>query len=186
MFPPTLAGALRTGYIAVIPTDTLYGIVCSARLPLAVEKLYRVRGRNPEKPCILLIDSADVLGEFGIVPNAQERLALEKVWPGKVSVVFDCPGEQFRYLHRGTQSIAFRVPAHSDLLKLLSETGPLLAPSANPEGMPPAIEVQDANAYFGSLVDSYVDGGKLAGEPSTVARLENGKWQVLRLGAVSL
>lgn len=185
IFPEQIVEMIKSGGIVVIPTDTLYGIVCSARSREAVEKLYILRGRVPKKPCIILVSDASGLEEFGITLSSIDQEALENVWPGKVSVVFDCPEERFAYLHRETGTIAFRVPDDEDLRSLLRQTGPLLAPSANPEGQPPARTVVEARVYFGEQV-GYVDGGFLDGPYSTVARLVDGKWEILREGAVKL
>jgi L-threonylcarbamoyladenylate synthase len=187
VFSSEVAEALQAGELAVIPTDTLYGIVCQAKSADAVEKLYRARGRDDAKPCIILIADISELKDFGIEVSSLDEQALSKHWPGKVSVVFDCTVsslEEWKYLHRGTHTLAFRVPADEELRNLLRNTGPLLAPSANPEGKEPAHTVKEAKDYFGDLVSVYVDGGYRNSLPSTVARLENGVWKVLREGAV--
>jgi L-threonylcarbamoyladenylate synthase len=134
----------------------------------------------------LLIDTIATLEEFGIFLQDTDRQALEKVWPGKVSVVFDCKGDQLAYLHRGTRTLAFRIPDDKDLRDLIQRTGPLLAPSANPEGQPPARTVLEAQQFFGDQVVVFVDGGYRESPPSTVARLQGGVWEVLREGAVIL
>ena len=87
---------------------------------------------------------------------------------------------------RGTGTIAFRMPDIPELRDLLVQTGPLIAPSANTEGEPPALTVGDAKKYFGDEVDFYVDAGKLESLPSTLITFENGEPVVLRQGAVSL
>lgn len=186
LFPPELIELLQQGKLAVIPTDTLYGIVCSANNPEAVEALYRVRGRDTGKPCIILIDDIVRLETFGIVVSSTEKEMLEHVWPGQISVVLDCLGTQWSYLHRGTQTLAFRVPDDETLRVLLQKTGPLLAPSANLSGKPPAHTLAEAKKDFGDCVAMYIDGGYRGGTPSTVARLKNAHWEVLREGAVKL
>ena len=186
LFSEIVVQSLREGHLAVIPTDTLYGIVCLARSPEAVAELYRVRGRNPDKPCIILIDDISALLHFGIALTDADTQALKDVWPGKVSVVFDCPNPEYRYLHRGTKTLAFRLPADNELRTLLRNTGPLLAPSANPEGRPPAHTALEAKRYFGNQVAAYADGGYRESLPSTVARLQNDGWKILRQGETNL
>ena len=188
LFSDDIISSLRAGKLAVIPTDTLYGIVCSARDKEAVEKLYRIRGRHETKPCIILIADISGLEEFGITLSEADEKALSQVWPGKVSVAFDCAfenAEEWNYLHRGTKALAFRIPDDEELRTLLRNTGPLSAPSANPEGKSPAHTVAEAKSYFGDQVVIYVDGGYRDSFPSTVARLHNGVWEVLREGAVA-
>jgi len=177
------AGFIKTGAVGVIPTDTIYGIVCSALNKAAVERLYRIRERNEHKPCITLIPDASILALFGVTLDAPLKEALARVWPGAVSVILDCPDERFAHLHRGTKSLAFRVPDDENLRNFLRETGPLLAPSANPEGKPPACTIAEARAYFGDPVDFYVDGGTLSNKPSTLVSYQNGNIKVIRQGA---
>src|SRR3989338_10388752 len=129
---------LKDGAIGVIPTDTIYGICAPALDKKAVEKVYKLKKRDPRKPMIILIGSLDDLRKFNIVLNAWQKKILEQVWPGKVSVVLPCSGKKFAYLHRGTKTLAFRLPKKRELLKILSISGPLVAPSANYEGEKPA------------------------------------------------
>lgn len=181
-----LVDVLKRGSIAVIPTDTIYGIVCSALNKDSVEKVYSIRNRRPDKPVIILISSLEDLTRFGITVTEKERAFLQKVWPGKVSVILPCETSSFSYLHRGTNSLAFRLPDKADLLELLKETGPLIAPSANPEGEKEAKTIEEAKNYFGDLVAVYQNGGALESKPSTLVRLQDGDFEVIRQGAVDV
>ncbi len=171
---------LLDGGIGILPTDTLYGIVGKAELPMTVERIYEVRKRDLDKPFIVLIAFIDDLQKFNINIDADTRKILERVWPGKVSVVLPCPDERFEYLHRGTKTIAFRVPNKEDLHELLREVGPLVAPSANIQGFPPAETLEQAKRYFGDDVDFYVEGDLPDNVPSPLIKIENGKAIVLR------
>ena len=111
---------------------------------------------------------------------AAERAMLASVWPGSVSVILPCPDTRWGHIHRGTETVAFRVPDDAELREFLSSSGPIIAPSANPSGLPPATTVEEADAYFHDDADFLVDGGRLSGVPSTVARIVDGKWDVLR------
>ena len=172
---------LKNGGIGVLPTDTLYGVVASARNKEAVERVYTLKGRAPAKPCIILISSLTDLSVFTVTLSPTLQSTLKKYWPGPTSIILPCAGEKFAYLHRGTHSLAFRLPKQEALIKLLQETGPLIAPSANPEGLTPAKTIEEARAYFGERVDFYEDGGTLTNPPSTLIRInENGEVEKLR------
>lgn len=181
------AGAeIARGAVGILPTDTLYGFVASALLPESVARLYEARGRNEQKPCIVLLaDRADI-ARFGCTLSSEENALLDTLWPGAVSVILSGFSEQFSYLHRGTGTIAFRVPNVPELRDMLRASGPIIAPSANPEGMKPAETVEEAEAYFGNRTDFFVDGGKLSGLPSTVVKVENGSVTVIRHGVVEI
>ncbi len=171
---------LASGGIGVIPTDTQYGIVTSAFDPDAVERIYQLRRRDPDKPFIILILDVDDLEQFGVIVSDKLREALSAYWPGPASIVLPTADDQFSYLHRGKCTLAFRVPDDGDLRSLLKETGPLVAPSANPAGEPPARTVLEAKQYFGGDIDIYVDGGMVDNPPSAVIDLSTGTPIVLR------
>ncbi len=172
---------LKTGGIAVIPTDTIYGIVACAENEKSVEKIYSARQRASEKPCIILISRIEDLDRFNIRISKEERRVLSEVWPGPVSVILECYEEKFKYLHRGTNSLAFRMPKSEFLENVIKEIGPLLAPSANIEGEAPAQTVEEAINYFGEKVSTYIDGGKISGKPSKIIKLHNdGSISILR------
>lgn len=177
---------LKDGGIAVIPTDTLYGIVGSALLPDVVARIYKLKGRDEHKPFIVLIDSIERLADFGVELSADEAAKLSDLWPGPVTVILligDDYQADLKYLHRGTNTLAFRFPNNLELLELLKTTGPLVAPSANPQGGVPAQTVAEAEVYFGERIDMYVDGGEKVSEPSTMVKFEEGEVIVLRQGS---
>ena len=165
---------LKNGGVGILPTDTLYGLVGSAFSKKAVQRIYRIKGRDEHKPFIVLIGSTKDLEQFGITGYH----FLHK-WPAKTSIILPCT--KYPYLHRGEKAIAFRVPAKKSLIALLKKTGPLVAPSANPQGLTPAKNITEAKKYFGNNVDFYVSGGTLVSPPSTILRInKNGKIEVLR------
>ncbi len=178
----TIIKSLKNNGVGVIPTDTLYGLVGSAFSPKAVERIYELRQRDKDKPCIVLISSIDDLKLFGISVTPDIQSKIQKFWPGKVSIIFPLSEEKFSYLHRGGKSLAFRFPRDKDLIEILKETGPLIAPSANIQSLPPATVIEDAERYFGTKVDFYEDGGELSGEPSAVIKFEGDQMIVLREG----
>lgn len=179
---------LKASGVAVIPTDTLYGMVGSAYSKNAVEKVYKIKGRDEGKPCIVLISKFSDLEKFGVNIPKEQNTFLQNIWPGKVSVILPCTDKKFQYLHRGTKTIAFRMigPRNRNLYKLLNNVGPLVAPSANPQGSIPASSVWEAEKYFGNKVDIYACGHTRKSLPSTLITFLNNKPKVLRKGAVSI
>jgi L-threonylcarbamoyladenylate synthase len=156
-------------------------VVAAALNQSAVEHLRQIRGKAEDKPLIVLISQlADLkLFEINLTPPQMDQL--NKFWPGPVSVILKAPGDKFTYLHRGTETLALRLPRHPALQELLAQTGPLVAPSANLPNQPPATTIAEARDYFGNQVDLYVDGGRLIGKPSTLIELgDHGELKVLR------
>jgi len=176
-----LVHALKQGEIGVMPTDTVYGIVCAAHNKTAVARLYAAKHRE-HKPGTVIAASPEQVIELGIPAEAVQ--AVVHLWPNPISVVLPCGNELF-YLHQGLNSLAIRIPADESLRNILEQTGPLLTSSANQPGETPASNMQEAQMYFGHAVDFYVDGATSPKPvPSTLVRLDKqGKLEILRQGA---
>ena len=176
-----LGKVLKEGGVVVMPTDTLYGVVGSALNQFVVERIYNIRKRNLEKPCIILISDITELDKFSIHLYPGQKKTLSGYWPAPISAVIDCENDDFFYLHRGTRTLAFRVPENEELRILLTATGPLIAPSANLEARPPSRTISEAKEYFGDKVDLYIDGGEIRGKASKVIKLRrDGSIEILR------
>jgi L-threonylcarbamoyladenylate synthase len=182
----SLGEQIKNGAVAVIPTDTIYGIVSTAFHHSPVEKVYKLRKRTSSKPMIILIESEKQIKDLGVDLSEEELEMLSKLWPAPLSVVVDADIKKLNYLHRGKKSLAFRKPDNEFLLKLLKISGPIVAPSANFEGEDPALNITDAKRYFSDSIAFYIDGGVLKSKPSTVAQLKDGKLIVLREGAAKI
>lgn len=184
-FNKNIIKILKKDGIGIVPTDTLYGVVGSAFSKHAVEKIYDIKGRDKNKPFIVLITDIKELSKFGVKLEKEQESYLKKVWPGKVTVILPLEKKalkQFRYLHRGTNSLAFRMigKRHKNLYTILKSVGPLVAPSANPQGKVPAKTVWEGKKYFPTEVDFYLCGGTRAGKPSTIISLVGKAPTVLR------
>lgn len=174
-----LHDTLSHGGVAVIETDTIYGIVGQALNEQTVESIYALKKRTPTKPFIILISHIDDVTLFGVTLDDDTRERLEGYWPGPVSVILDCPGEQFAYLHRGTYTLAFRLPDKQTLRELIDTTGPLVAPSANPEGLPPADNEEMVKMYFENKINFY-NIGQGSGLASRIIKLSDGVEEIIR------
>lgn len=171
---------LNSGGVGVLPTDTLYGLVCRAEDEKATRRLYDLKKRE-NKPGTIIASNTDQLLHLGL----DERMLLKakKYWPNPLSILI--PIVDREYLHQGKSSLACRIVAGPEqLIKLLDATGPLLTSSANHPGEIPASTIEQAKMYFGDKVDFYIDGGDMSKrQPSTVAKLSSGELEILRQGA---
>ena len=180
---PQVVRAIKNGAVAVLPTDTVYGLVASALNPAAAKRLYKLKSRD-HKPGTVIAANCEQLIELGL--KSRYLKAVRQFWPGPVSVIIPC-GDELNYLHLGSHGLAVRIPSATDIVELLKETGPLLTSSANLPGMPPANTVTEAERYFGAGVEAYIDGGDMSGHaPSTVIRIVDDTVEVVREGAVKI
>lgn len=186
VFNSGLLDAVKKGEVIVSPTDTIYGVLGSALNPKTVSSVYRLRHRELTKPFIVLLGDVLDLELFGIRLSPLRKKILSKVWPGPVSVILPVKDLKWKYLHRGTESLAFRLPKPIWLRKFLRAVGPLVAPSANLAGLTPASGMSQAKKYFGKKVKYYVDGGTLTGQASTLISLLGRRPKILRPGSGKL
>lgn len=172
------------GTVAVMPTDTVYGLVARASDEAAVSNLYGLKDRHA-KPGTLIGGSIDQLSDLGLTRRYLK--AVEQYWPGEVSVIIPCSNPELHYLTQGLDSLAVRIPDDPLVQAVLSLSGPLMTSSANLPAQPPAETIEQAKSYFGSRVEYYFDGGSLKGrEPSTVIRVLDDAIEVVRQGAVKI
>jgi L-threonylcarbamoyladenylate synthase len=177
-FTTEVVQMLQSGAVGVVPTDTVYGIVCSLFNQSAVERIYEIKDRDKTKPIGTILLSGSEQIELYAKP--EELLRAEVFWPGPVSVVLDL-GVQFSYAHRGKESLPFRVPDSAALQSLVEKTGPLASTSANIAGQPPAVILQEALGVFRESVDFYVDGGDLSGRVSSkIIKFNGSEVEVIR------
>ncbi len=165
-----LMTVLKNGGIAVVRTDTLYGIIARADDEAAVARVYAVKHRAPHKSCVILVGSPSQA--YGDVEELEKDI--KEMSEAPTSFLLDAAHAP-RWLLRQNTYLAHRLPAVSWLRRVASEVGPLVAPSANPEGRPPARTIEEAKAYFGDLIDCYVDGGEVPEDtpPSRLIRIES-------------
>lgn len=175
-------GILKNDGVVVLPTDTLYGVIGNVLSKKAVKRIYKIKGRNENKPFIVLINSYKQLEIFGIKLGKNEIKVLEKFWPGKVSVILPCKLSKWKYIHRGVNSIAFRMigKKNKKLFNLIEKVGPVVAPSANTEGKMPARNITEAKRYFNDNVDLYISLGTRISKPSKIIKYENGELVIIR------
>ena len=167
------ADVLNRGGVAVIPTDTVYGLAAHPAHSDAVERLYSIKGRDARKPIALLAADADAVSAFGAtMPPPAATLAAER-WPGALTLVLPC-GDGFE---------GFRVPDHVWTRRLLAKCGGTLrVTSANLSGQRPATDAPQALADVGLSADLVIDDGiSPGGIPSTVIKvMPDGTLQTLR------
>ncbi len=177
-----LAELLQSGAVGVLPTDTVYGLVCRAADETAVERLYALKSRD-HKPGTLIAASIEQLVNLGL--KHRYLKAYEDLWPNPLSI--EIP-HQVVYLNQSTGRQAARVVSGPvELLDLLLQVGPLLTSSANQPGEPTANSLAEAQKYFGEQIDFYVDGGDLTNQkPSTLIRVVDDAIEVIRAGAVNI
>src|SRR5207245_856441 len=162
---------IRNGGVVVFPTDTVYGLGCGCGQPAAIDRLYELKGRRPDKPSALMWFS--VTAALDALPHVgpRTRTAVERVLPGPVLAVV--PGS-------GAGTLGVRVPLlEGPLEPLAAARAVVLQTSANLTGGPDPKRLTDVAEAILTGADLVLDGGELPGTPSSVVdltRYEDGRW----------
>lgn len=183
-----VAGSVLRGGIVLAPTDTVYGLAVHPEIKPAVERLFGMKGRPPQKNLPVMISDPGRIESLGVLVNEPARRLLNSgLVPGPLTLVFGFdPGaerERPAWL-AGRVEVAIRIPDHDLLREILRQTGPLLVTSANVSGEPTPRSV---GAVLDSLLDApdyVIDGGVLSATPSTLVNCRVSPPQVERVGEV--
>jgi len=175
---------LQDGGIIAFPTDTFYGLGADPYNKTAVDKIYSIKDRGPEKPLLLLIDSFPKLD--GLVEDISESATklIESFWPGPLTMLFKPKRTIPKFITTGL--IGIRQPGNSITRKILAALNlPLTAPSANISGEAPATSAEQVRDYFSGKVDLILDAGICkGGKPSTLIDTTQTPIQLIRKGAI--
>lgn len=178
--------ALKSGRLAVIPTDTLYGLAADAFDSSAVAALLAAKRRGRDMPVPVLVGSWNTIDGLVFSVRPQARELIRAFWPGALTLVVQQAPSLAWDLGDARGTVALRMPLHPVALELLREVGPLAVSSANVSGQPPATTAAEAQAQLGDLVGVYLDGGKADHSvASTIVDLTSDQPRILREGAVS-
>jgi L-threonylcarbamoyladenylate synthase len=186
----TFERCIAVGGVALFPADTVYGLATDPDSREGVYRLYRLKGRAPDKPAAVMFFGLDLalaaLAELG----PRTRGALERLLPGGVTLLVPNPGRRFPLACGPVPEVlGVRVPELTgELAPLAAARWPVLQSSANRSGAADRRRVEDVEDAIRSGVDLILDAGELPGTPSTVVDLssyeQHGSHRVLREGAV--
>jgi L-threonylcarbamoyladenylate synthase len=181
------AAALGKGELAVLPTDTVYGVGADAFSPHAVGVLLAAKGRGRQMPPPVLVGSRRAA--FALVEDVSSSGSdlIDEFWPGGLTLVFRSSRSLIWDLGDTKGTVAVRMPLHPVALDLLKETGPLAVSSANLSGSPPATTADEAISQLGDAVSVYLDGGPCPGDvASTIVDVTGPVPRLLRRGVITV
>jgi L-threonylcarbamoyladenylate synthase len=162
---------LRGGALAILPTDTVYGIAAAAAVRPACERLYALKARPAEQPVALIAGSVENLLS-NVLPEARGRagVILRALLPGPLTLIVPNPGRRFAYLcGERPDAIGVRVPAlPDDVAELADALGGLAMTSANLRGDPAPATLGEVPRELADACAVVVDGGRLSGTASAV------------------
>ena len=187
------AAVLARGGLVAFPTETVYGLGGDAFNPLALARIFEVKGRPRFDPLIVHIAAEETLEKVAdlslLDAQARERLAAltKQLWPGPLTLIVPKQKTVPDLATSGLPTVAVRFPAHDAARRLIeASTGAVAAPSANPFGYLSPTRAEHVFEMLGEKVDIILDGGPCQfGLESTVLDISGGQPRILRPGAVT-
>ncbi|MEK7881280.1 MAG: L-threonylcarbamoyladenylate synthase [Deltaproteobacteria bacterium] len=178
--------ALRRGKIVAYPTETFYGLGVDALNPKAVEKLFAIKGRPPEKPVTLIIKDRAELKNIAFEISRQATLLMDRYWPGPLTLILKASKKIPSLITAGTGTVGVRISSDLTAQKLAFEfSSAITATSANPSGKPPAKDTASCVEYFNGNIDVVIDGGSLTAEKgSTIVDATGTEIKLVREGVI--
>lgn len=178
---------LKNSGIVMHPTETCYGLAVDVFNEKALEKLYRVKGMERNKPLSVLVDSLEMAQEYGEFSEKALELAT-KYWPGPLAIIV--PRKNLpKFFNIDDGFVSFRVSSDKFCLEMVKKFGrPVTTTSANRGGLLQLYSAEDLESVFGDFakeLDLIVDGGKITeNKPSTIVKVEGDNITVIRQGEI--
>jgi len=173
---------LGDGGVAVVPTESFYGLAADPRRERSVRAIHNLKGRPADLGLPVTCADWQQLEELVVVPE-RFRVKLSRIWPAALTVIL--PTREAIPAAAGS-TLAVRIPDHAALRSLLYRTGPLTATSANGHGKPPCVTIDDVLGSLTGDPELALDGGRTpGGEPSTLVDLTGDVLRLVRPGRVS-
>jgi len=184
-----LAEAVRIMFeegVVAFPTETFYGLGADARNEEAVEKIFKIKGRDFRNPIALIVaDDREVDPLVEEIP-ATAKILMQRFWPGPLTLIFRAAPSVSLRLTGGTGKIGIRVSSHPVARFLAAAlAGPLTATSANLSGRPECSAADAVIRTLGDLPDAVIDSGPTpGGAGSTILDVTVSPPRILREGAI--
>jgi L-threonylcarbamoyladenylate synthase len=178
---------LRAGDLVAFPTETVYGLGADATNPIAIAKVFTVKGRPADHPVIVHIANSEQLSFWAKdIPPAAWLLA-KAFWPGPLTMILTKQDHISNLITGGQTTIGIRIPAHPLTLELINKFGAgIVGPSANKYGRVSPTNAQHVAHDLGNAVSAILDGGDCSvGIESTIIDLSSDQPMIMRLGAIS-
>ncbi|WP_161940643.1 L-threonylcarbamoyladenylate synthase [Streptococcus suis] len=176
---------LENGGAVILPTETVYGLFAQALNEDAVNRVYQLKQRPRDKAMNLNVSNLNDIYFFSQnTPFFLEKL-YNRFMPGPLTIILKANKNVPFWVNSGLNTVGFRLPNHEQTLRLISETGPLIGPSANISGNESGKKFSDIQAQFPVDLPGIEDDQALTGVDSTILDLSGQKARILRQGAIS-
>ena len=181
------AALIASGELVAFPTETVYGLGADALHPEASKKIYAAKGRPSDNPLIVHICKFEELESIAKLVPPQARKLADAFWPGPLTMIVWKNDKVPYETTGGMDTVAIRMPNHPIALKLIEQSGCLIAaPSANTSGKPSPTEAAHVALDLDGKIPMILDGGPVGiGIESTIIDLTEDMPMILRPGYIT-
>ncbi|NQN49461.1 threonylcarbamoyl-AMP synthase [Streptococcus suis] len=176
---------LESGGAVVLPTETVYGLFAQALNEEAVNRVYQLKQRPRDKAMNLNVSNLNDIYFFSQNPPFFLEKLYNSFMPGPLTIILKANKNVPFWVNSGLDTVGFRLPNHEKTLRLITETGPLIGPSANVSGQESGTEFTKLLSQFSEKLEGVADDSALTGIDSTILDLSGPKARILRQGAIS-
>ncbi|NQJ68435.1 threonylcarbamoyl-AMP synthase [Streptococcus suis] len=176
---------LENGGAVVLPTETVYGLFAQALNEEAVNRVYQLKQRPRDKAMNLNVSNLNDIYFFSQNPPHYLEKLYNRFMPGPLTIILKANENVPFWVNSGLDTVGFRLPKHEKTLRLISETGPLIGPSANVSGQESGKEFTKLLSQFSEKLEGIADDEALTGIDSTILDLSGDKAKILRQGSIS-
>ncbi|HEX7722988.1 MAG TPA: L-threonylcarbamoyladenylate synthase [Pyrinomonadaceae bacterium] len=179
--------AISRGGVIAFRTDTLYGLGADPFNREAVRRIKQLKGREENKPILIIISDYDQLHRFIDDVSPAFELLAKHFWPGALTLIGRASEGIPEEITAGTKSVGVRLP-DDDRVRVIVRScgGALTATSANPSHVAPAGSAREVHSYFSEAIDLIIDDGAVESElPSTVVDVSGAEPRLIREGVIA-
>ena len=177
---------LSKGEIAILPTDTVYGLTGDATSLKAIKLANDIKKREKSQPLLILVSSIDMLKKYTKNISDLELEVMNKYWPNKLTVLFEKNDLLSDELTASSPYVGVRMPDNKLLLDIMNKYNkPLLSTSANIHSKDVITKISLLEDEMRDSVSYIYDAGELSTTASTLIKIENGKIKILREGELA-
>jgi L-threonylcarbamoyladenylate synthase len=178
---------ISRGGVIAFRTDTLYGLGADPFNREAVRRIKQLKGREENKPILIVISDYDQLHRFIDDVSPAFELLAKHFWPGALTLIGRANASIPEEISAGTKSVGVRLPDDDRVRAIVRNCGgALTATSANPAHAAPAGNAREVHDYFGEAIDLVIDSGEVESDlPSTVVDVSGGEPRLIREGVIA-
>lgn len=178
---------IKSGNTVIIPTDTIYGIACDALNKKAVNKIYKIKKRDNNKPLTLNLNKKKDITKYAYITNKLEKEIIKKLMPGAITLLLKKKEYVVDLISKNSEYIGVRIPNNKIVKEIIKKiNSPLVLTSVNISGEMPIIDLDDLNSEISNNIRYAIDVGIInKGVESTIVKVTNNKVEILREGKIT-